>query len=143
MEPQGFVFAFDITSDSLVLNVNPSSKSLSNGNPCSKTSPRSKSLSLALGSNRRSIKDQPCPRGSGRFNGVSFWKSLQRNVKKHMGCFKVVCDFPKPEGPVDNPPTHGIPGYRISRYHHIACHSPGSIHAYIFEKNIQIYQNNS
>ena len=38
---------------------------------------------------------QPCPRGSGRFNGSSFWKSLQRNVKKHMGCFRVVAGRPK------------------------------------------------
>ena len=133
MEPQGFGFAFDIiTYDSLVLNVNPSSKSPSNCNPYSKTSSRSKSSSLALGSNRRSIEDQPCPRGSGRFNGASFWKSLQRNVKKHMRCFRVVCDALKPEGPIDNPSTHVIPDHRILRYHHIASHSPGSIHAYIF-----------
>ena len=84
MEPQGFAFSFDITSDSLVLNVDVSSKSPSNCNPYSKTSPRSKSSSLALSSNRRSIGDQPCPRGLGSFNGVRFWKSLQRNVKKHM-----------------------------------------------------------
>ena len=38
---------------------------------------------------------QPCPRGSGRFNGSSFWKSLQRNVKKRMGCFRVVARRPK------------------------------------------------
>ena len=70
MEPKDYGVACDITSYS-----NPSS--------------------LSLGSNRRSIGDQPCPRGSGRFNGSRFWKSLQRNVKKHMGCFRVVAGRPK------------------------------------------------
>ena len=60
-----------------------------------KTSPRSKSSFLSLGSNRRSIGDQPCPRGLGRFNGLSFCKSLQRNVKKNMGCFRMVAGRPK------------------------------------------------
>ena len=43
IEPEGFAFAFDITSDSFVLNVNPSYKSTSNCKPYSKISPRSKS----------------------------------------------------------------------------------------------------
>ena len=33
--------------------------------------------------------------GSSKLNGSSFWKSLQRNVKKHMGCFSVVAGRPK------------------------------------------------
>ena len=33
--------------------------------------------------------------GSTKLNGSSFWKSLQRNVKKHMGCFSVVAGRPK------------------------------------------------
>ena len=33
--------------------------------------------------------------GSSKLNGLSFWKSLQRNVKKHMGCFSVVAGRPK------------------------------------------------
>ena len=53
MEFEGFAFAFDITSDSFVLNVNPSTKTSSYCNHCSKTSPRSKSSSLSPGSNIR------------------------------------------------------------------------------------------
>ena len=56
MEPEGFAFAFDITSDNFVLNVNPSSKSPSNCNTYNKTSVQSKSSSLSLGSNKTVLR---------------------------------------------------------------------------------------
>ena len=59
-------------------------------------------------------------------------KSLQpKTFKEHVHRMGL-CNTLKPRGPVDNPSTNKILEYRISRYHHIVSHSPGSIHAYIF-----------
>ena len=72
MEPKGFAFSIDITSDSFVLNVNPSYKSPSNCNRYNKISPWSNSSSSSLGSNRQIAV----------FNHVEIKQFRQEIVKK-------------------------------------------------------------
>ena len=57
--------------------------------------------------------------GSSKLNGSSFWKSLQRNVKKHMGCFSVVAGRPKDA-------RRALPIKPAGNAKHMGCFSVGA-----------------
>lgn len=100
LESEGF--AYDMLSDdSFVLNAIQTSESPSNYNTCTKTSRPSTSTLTSLssfpGNYRSSNRNQPCPGrelfGSGKRE--RFWKSVGRNVRKYLECFRVVAARPK------------------------------------------------
>ena len=113
MEPKGFDFTFDITSDSFVFNVNPSSKSPSNCNPYSKT-PRSKSSSLSLSSNRRIAVLSHAEVKKFRHERVKKWLVKVKNVMYDGREHKSFCLSKK------------------RRSNTISCHSPSSTLLHLF-----------